>query len=78
MYLITNRWILAIILYIGLITIIVYTKPAMMFDAEKKAKVWGIGNDETEGMFSPMIVFPIIAILSYYSIALIECMTDRT
>ena len=67
-----NRWLLAIAIYIVIIAILVYTKPAMMFDSERKVKTWGLGNNETESMFSPMIVFPIIAILAYYVGALVE------
>jgi hypothetical protein len=67
-----NRWLFAIIIYIVIISIIVYLKPPIMFDAEKNPKKWGLENNDKESMFSPMIVFPILAIISYYIAAFVD------
>jgi hypothetical protein len=38
----------------------------MMFTQDGNVKQWSIENTETTSIFSPMIVFPILSILSYY------------
>ncbi len=67
-----NRWLFSIIIYIVIVAIIVYFKPPLMFDAEGNPKKWGLENNETESMFSPMILFPLLAIISYYISAFVE------
>lgn len=71
-----SRWITAILIYVLVISLLIYLKPALMFDKEDKVKVWGLGNNETESMFSPMIVFPVLAILSYYVAIFIDTTTN--
>lgn len=66
------RLLIAIILYIIIVVTLIYTKPSIMFNAENDAKKWGLERDENTSIFSPMIVFPIIAIISYYFAAMIE------
>lgn len=67
-----SRWINAILVYVLVIGLLVYLKPATMFDNEEKVKKWGLDNSESESMFSPMIAFPVLAILSYYVAVFIE------
>lgn len=66
------RLFIAIILYIIIVVTLIYTKPSIMFNSQNDAKKWGLVRDENTSIFSPMIVFPIIAIISYYFAAMIE------
>jgi hypothetical protein len=68
------RLLLAIILYVVIIATIIYTKPAIMFDSNNEVKKWGIDRDENTSIFSPMITFPVIAIICYYVATVIEFM----
>jgi hypothetical protein len=43
-----------------------------MFNAKGEIKKWGIERDEDTSIFSPMIIFPVIAIICYYVAACIE------
>ena len=66
------RIIIAIVLYIAIITVIVVVKPSIMFNSKNEIKKWGIERDEDTSIFSPMIVFPIIAMICYYIASLVE------
>jgi len=44
----------------------------MMFSKDETPKMWGLGTSEQISVFSPMIVFPVLAILSYYIAVFIE------
>lgn len=68
------RLLIAIVLYILIVAIILLTKPPIMFNANGDIKKWGIERDEDTSIFSPMIVFPLIAIICYYVAACIEFM----
>ena len=66
------RLLFAIILYILIVVTILFTKPAIMFNSKGEIKKWGLERDEHTSIFSPMIVFPVIAIVCYYVAACIE------
>lgn len=68
------RLLIAILLYGLIVAIILLTKPPFMFNSKNEMKKWGIERDENTSIFSPMIVFPVIAIISYYIAAFIEFM----
>lgn len=68
------RLLIAILLYILIVAIILLTKPPIMFNSKNEIKNWGLERDENTSIFSPMIVFPVIAIICYYIAALIEFM----
>ena len=68
------RLLFAIILYILIVATILFTKPAIMFNSNGDVKKWGLERDENTSIFSPMIVFPLIAIICYYVAACIEFM----
>jgi hypothetical protein len=74
MYVVINmiRIVIAIVLYIAIITILVIAKPSIMFNSKNEIKKWGIERDEDTSIFSPMIVFPIIAMICYYIASLVE------
>lgn len=38
-----------------------------MFEEDRTAKAWGVGGSEGRSVFSPMIVFPIIAMVCYFA-----------
>ena len=61
-----NRWQVAIVIYIMLVGLVLLIKPAMMFTAVGRVKYWSSQNTEESSVFSPMIVFPILAVLCYY------------
>lgn len=61
-----HRWLIAIIFYILITILLVFTKPSMMFTRDGNIKQWSVENTEDTSIFSPMIVFPILGILSYY------------
>ncbi len=61
-----SRWQIALIIYITIIGLIVYFKPSMMFTMDGKVKSWSTQQSEETSLFSPIIVFPILALLSYY------------
>jgi len=66
------RLVIAIILYILIVVTLIFTKPSIMFNAKGEIKKWGIERDEDTSIFSPMIIFPVIAIICYYVAACIE------
>ena len=67
------RIIVAIIIYLIVISIILFAKPELMFSADTH-KMLQFGAGENETIFSPVAMFPIIAIVSLYIGAWIEMM----
>jgi hypothetical protein len=67
-----HRWQIAILIYVTFVGLLVTIRPALMFDLEKNAKVWGLDMERGVSMFSPMFVFPFLALLSYYFASLID------
>jgi hypothetical protein len=65
------RWIIALFLYILIITVLILFKPAIMFDAEGNMKPPGTGILYGASPFSPTISFPIIAMICY----IISCLS---
>lgn len=61
-----NHWQIALIVYFIMIGILIALKPSLMFTAEGTIKTWSSQNTETTSLFSPMVVFPLLALLSYY------------
>ena len=61
-----HRWQIALIIYISVISLLVYLKPSMMFTMDGKVKMWSTQQTEETSLFSPIIVFPVLALLSYY------------
>lgn len=72
-----NRWEIALVLYIVIIMVLLITKPAMMFSADNMPKQWGSQTTEKTSVFSPMIVFPLLAIICYYLGVWIELVFDN-
>lgn len=66
LYMFFNRLLIAIIVYILIIMSIILIKPSMMFTNDGNIKQWSIENTENTSIYSPMILFPILGILSYY------------
>ena len=61
-----HRWQIALIIYISVISLLIYVKPSMMFTADGNVKTWSTQQSEESSLFSPIIVFPFLALLSYY------------
>ena len=64
------RIIYATLFYILLLTLVVISKPSMVFERNGSIKQFGIGNDKT--MFSLGIFSAVIAIISFYTFTLID------
>jgi len=60
-----GRWHLAILLYLIIICLLLAVRPSMMF-VGKQYKTFGISNSENQSIFSIMVIFPVIAFLSYF------------
>lgn len=71
-----NRWIIAIVLYLIITFIIVLVKPSLMFTMDGNVKEWSSENTDKKSVFSPMIVFPMLAILCYYLGIWIEVLSN--
>lgn len=67
-----RRWHIALFMYLVLVMVILMIRPALMFDMEKNAKSWGLDMERGVSMFSPMFIFPFLAIFCYYIASLIE------
>jgi hypothetical protein len=71
-----NRWIIAIVLYLIITSIIILVKPSLMFTMDGNVKEWSSENTDRKSVFSPMIVFPMLAILCYYLGIWIEVLSN--
>ena len=60
----------AIILYLILITIILYFKPTIIFDVNGNLRVFGLSSDKT--VFSFCVISIFLAIISYYLFTLLR------
>ena len=61
-------------MYLLVTLILIYIQPSMLFTTDGKPKQWSLernSNCETS-VFSPAIVFPVVAIICYYISAFIE------
>jgi hypothetical protein len=67
-----SRWQIAVFLYLVMVAVILAIRPALMFDMEQNPKAWGLDMERGVSVFSPMFVFPILALICYYIAALIE------
>lgn len=67
-----HRWQIAIIIYAIFVVTLVSLRPALMFDLENNTKVWGLDMERGVSIFSPMFVFPFLALISYFMASLIE------
>jgi hypothetical protein len=69
-----SKWFVALILYGLLVLLLLWIRPSMMFDANGHIKDFGTSTSATESVFSIKIMFPLIAIVSYYVAGFIEVM----
>lgn len=67
-----GRWSLTVILYILIVSILFYFKPALMFDASGNPKNFGTTQSPTTSPFAPAVMFPVLAIVLYYMVAVFE------
>lgn len=70
--LVIQRWQLAFILYVVAITLILVTKPSLMFRTDGAPKNWGSIIDENTSVFAPAFIFPLLAVLAYFVATTIE------
>lgn len=65
------RLFLAIVMYLLFLGMFILIKPSLMITDDNKLKQWGIGSDKVSP-FSPMFIFPVVAMICYYIAAWIE------
>jgi hypothetical protein len=73
----TSRWVFAMILYVLIIILLIQLKPSLMFDSYGKPKEFGIGFREGKSIFAPIVVFPILALLCYFTVSVSDLMFSR-
>lgn len=61
-----SRWYIAVLIYLIAVCLLLALRPAMLFKADKDYKRWSVHRTPDNSIFSIMIVFPVLAILSYY------------
>lgn len=64
-----SRVFYAIMLYVLIIFALMYTKPALLFNAEGEPKKFGMTIDAETSIFAPIFLFPLIAFFCYYLMA---------
>ncbi len=62
---IVPRWFVALVMYVIVVTIIVLSKPALMFNQDGTFKSSGTGIAYGASPFAASIAFPVIAILCF-------------
>lgn len=67
-----GRWSLTVILYILIVSVIFYFRPALMFDASGNPKAFAANQSPTTSPFAPAVVFPLLAIILYFMVAVFE------
>ena len=67
-----RRIIIAVLVYIAIIGLITYLRPRIMFEEDGKVKPWGIGAEEGSSVFSPMFMFPLLALVVFFMVTWIE------
>lgn len=60
-----SRWYLAMLLYLILVCLILALRPSMLFD-NRDYKKWSAKTTKEHSIFSIAILFPILAIVSFY------------
>ena len=66
------QWIVAVLIYCIIVTILVSLKPALMFFPDGQFKKFGVGLIEGNSPFAASIVFPFIAIICYIMASLFK------
>ena len=59
------RWLIALLAYMLIVTLLLASKPALLFHADGGIKTAGTGLMYGESPFSPSIAFPLLAIICY-------------
>lgn len=67
-----SRLLLAVIIYAVLMTVLLVTRPAIMFDMNSRPKHWGAQISERVSIFAPAFAFPLLGLFSYYLAAVVE------
>jgi len=66
-----RRWLLAILLYLLIVTILLITKPAALFADNMRIKRWSAQTTWDTSIFSPQFLFPFVGILCYYIVTVL-------
>lgn len=67
-----QRWHISLLLYIAVVLTIMAFKPPIMFQNSGAPKQFGSRIDETTSVFAPAFVFPLLALLCYFTATVIE------
>jgi hypothetical protein len=60
------------LMYILVVSIIISTKPALMFQADGTPKKWGSVIDESTSVFALAFTLPLTAFICYFVAAMLE------
>lgn len=67
-----RRWHIAVIVYLFIVLLLLAFRPALLFKADKTAKIWAGRIDPNHSVFSPAFVFPLLGMLSFFLTAVAE------
>lgn len=73
-YFMVRRWFIAVLLYLLLVVVIVLAKPAMFFTDRDEIKEWRVHSNVKNSIFSIKFIFPVMAIVCYYTVCVISVM----
>lgn len=62
----------AVALYLVFVVVLVLVRPALLFDAENRAKQWGARFTDRVSLFAPAFAFPFLGLVSYYAATALE------
>lgn len=66
------RFFIAMTLYVAVVALLVFNKPALMFNSDGTPKEFGLGLDSGLSVFAPSFMFPLMALLIYIAVVWIK------
>ena len=63
-----------LVIYTAIVTTLLITKPAIMFDTEGKPKEFGLGLTTGRSIAAPSIMFPLLGLLTYIFVIWLKLM----
>ena len=68
------RLLTVFVLYFAIVSVLLVTKPALMFDAEGKPKEFGLGLAIGRSIAAPSVVFPLLGLATYIFVIWLKIM----
>lgn len=72
------KWLVALALYGVSVSLILWIRPALMFDGSGNVKRFGSSTSDSESIFSVTIMFPILGIVCFYMACFIQLVSSKT